>query len=537
LAYTQGVIRRLRHPIPGYAFTLVLLVVCTGMIALIRWAADVGNISMMYLLVVIAAAVVAGRGPAVAAAVAAFLAYDYFFIPPRYTFTVRDEAEWIALALLLLTGIVTGQLAVALRDRALEAERREREAVVMYDVVNLMTEPDLQRALTAVAERLRTELGLAAVVMAFGRGAPARVQADVGDAEAIRLAHDEAADRILAYGRRPTGAERGKPGRWVRVVQPRVPVPGSRARSRRVRSVAVDLDKQRVGTIVVVRTPEAPEFSSSDDRLVSALARQLSLALERLRLQREATEAEILRRTDELRTALMNAVSHDLRTPLASIIASAGSLLQEDVQWSDDERREFLQAIEHEAERLNRLVGNLLDLSRIEAGNLRPEKGWYDIAGLVNEVAGRLRFLTSSHRLTLDVPEDLPPVEFDYVEIDQVLTNLIENAIKYTPPATEIAVSVRRAHDGAVQVEVADNGPGIPPEALPRLFDPFFRAPSTTVRPQGSGLGLAVVKGLVEAHGGKVWAENRTEGGARFVFTLPASAVAVSAVEQQQRPA
>jgi two-component system sensor histidine kinase KdpD len=453
------------------------------------------------------------------ASLAAFLAYNFFFIQPQHVFTVANEDEWIALSLLLLTGIITGQLAVALRDRALQAERREQEALVMYDVVTLMTEPDLQRALTAVAERLRTELGLAAVVMAFGKDAPARVQADVGDAEAIRLAHAEAADMILAYGQRPTAAERGKPGRWIRVVQPHLPSP-ERTRSRRVRSVPVELGKQRVGTIVMVRKPGAAEFSESGDRLVSALARQLSVALERLRLQREATEAEILRRTDELRTALMNAVSHDLRTPLASIIASAGSLRQRDIDWTVDDRVEFATAIENEAERLNRLVSNLLDLSRIEAGSLRPEKGWYDIRALIREVAGRLRPLAASHELTIDVSAELPPLHFDYVEIDQVVSNLIENAIKYTPPGTEIRVSAW-VEDTVARIEVADRGPGIPLDAIPHLFDAFYRAPGRDTRVSGTGVGLAVAKGLVEAHGGSIHAENRAEGGARFVFTLP----------------
>jgi two-component system sensor histidine kinase KdpD len=513
------VTERLSHPVAGYLLTAALVAVCTGIIALVRWAADVGNISAVYLLAVIACAVMAGRGPAVVASVAAFLAYNFFFIQPQHVFTVANEDEWISLLLLLVTGIVTGQLAVTMRDRALEAERREQEAVVMYDVVTLMTEPDLQRALTAVAERLRTELGLAAVVIAFGKDAPAPVQADVGDAEAIKLAHQEAADMIMAYGQRPTGAERGKPGRWVRIVQPARPSP-ERTRSRRVRSVAVEFDKTRVGTVVMVRKTGAPEFTPSDDRLVSAIARQLSLALERLRLRREATEAEILRRTDELRTALLNAVSHDLRTPLSSIIASAGSLRQRDIDWSVDDRVEFASAIENEAERLNRLVGNLLDLSRIEAGTLRPEKGWYDIGALIREVAGRLRPVAASHKLTVEIGEELPPLSFDYVEIDQVVSNLIENAVKYTPAGTEISVAAHRA-DGAVQVEVADGGPGIPRDAIPHLFDAFYRAQGRDSRVIGSGLGLAVAKGLVEAHGGSIRAENRPDGGARFVFTLP----------------
>jgi two-component system sensor histidine kinase KdpD len=212
-------------------------------------------------------------------------------------------------------------------------------------------------------------------------------------------------------------------------------------------------------------------------------------------------------------------VSHDLRTPLSSIIASAGSLLQRDIDWTEDEEREFAQAILSESERLNRLVGNLLDLSRIEAGSLRPEKGWYDLRSLVQEVVGRLSNVTGAHKLVLDIPEDLPPVYFDYVEIDQVLSNLIENAVKYTPPGTEILVTAKADRDEVV-VEVADTGPGIPLDALPRLFDAFYRA-SPKGGARGSGLGLAVAKGLVEAHGGRITAENRPAGGARFVFTLP----------------
>jgi two-component system sensor histidine kinase KdpD len=253
------------------------------------------------------------------------------------------------------------------------------------------------------------------------------------------------------------------------------------------------------------------------------VANQLGLAMQRLRLRREATEAEILRRTDELRTALLNAVSHDLRTPLSSIIASAGSLLQQDVQWTEAERREFTRAIVEEADRLNRLVGNLLDLSRIEAGSIRPEKGWYDLGALVDEVAGRLRRISAAHSLVLDVPEHLPPVHFDYVEIDQVISNLIENAVKYTPDGSTIRVSVRAAGD-QVEIEVTDSGPGIAEDSLGEIFLPFYRATSgQAARPQGSGLGLAVARGLVEAHGGRIWVENRREGGARFVFTLPLS--------------
>lgn len=510
-------IRVIWQRLDGYVVALALTFVVTAIVALVRTSLDVTNISMLYLIAVLAAAVLYGTRPAVLASVAAFLSFNFFFVQPRYTFTVSDSEEWIGLGLLLSTGVVTGRLAAALRDRAREAEKREREAVVLYDVVRLMAEPDLQRALTAVAERLRTELDLASVTISFGAEQTLRAQADTGEPEALALARDALSlpDKLLARGTAPSGVKRGETGRWIRVVSP---VRGGK-RSDRVRRVPIVLHDREVGTIVLVAQPEAVPFAREEDRLLLVVASQLALTLQRLQLQREANEAEVLRRTDELRTALMNAVSHDLRTPLASIIASAGSLRQQDVQWTEAERQEFLGAIEQEAERLNRLVGNLLDLSRIEAGTLKPEMGWYDLASLVEEVTGRLRFLTASHKVTLELPPDLPPVQFDYVEIDQVLTNLIENAIKYTPAGTEIRVRVKRSND-EVRLDVADNGPGVPRTALPRLFDAFYRG-ETALRPQGSGLGLAVAKGLVEAHGGRIWAENRPEGGARFVFTLP----------------
>lgn len=511
---TAGFVREFR----GYAACAAVVAAITGLVAVVREFADVQNVSMLYLLAVLAAAVAFGSREAIATSIASMLAYNFFFVDPLHHLTVSDDEEWVGLFLLLATGIATGQLTAALRQRAREAERREREAVVLYDVVRLMAEPELERALTAVAERLRTELALSAVTISFGRQGAVRVQADTGDPESIALAQNALmqSGRVLSTGAPPTGASRGQPGRWIKVMSP---VPGLR-RSDRLRRVPINYRGEEAGAIALVAQPGATTFAREEDRVLSVVAGQLGQTLERLNLQREANEAEALRRTDELRTALMNAVSHDLRTPLSSIIASAGSLLQNDVQWTDDDRREFLEAIDEEAQRLNRLVGNLLDLSRIEAGTIHPEKAWYDLGSLINEVAGRFRYLAVSHRLTIAVPDDLPPVEFDYVEIDQVLTNLIENAIKYTPAAAEIAVSAH-VSDNTVRIEVADSGPGIPDDALPRLFEAFYRAPSRGPRPQGSGLGLAVARGLVEAHDGRIWAENRAEGGARFVFTLP----------------
>jgi len=227
-----------------------------------------------------------------------------------------------------------------------------------------------------------------------------------------------------------------------------------------------------------------------------------------------------LQRTDALRTALLSSVSHDLRTPLASIKAAASSLLQEDVQWDDEARRSFALTIEHEADRLNRLVANLLDMSRIEGGALKPEKEWYPMQALIQDVLKRMQPLLQGREVRTSLPDDLPLVKVDYLQIDQVVTNLLENAVRYTPRGSPIDISVE-VKDGQMLVSVADRGPGIPPADLERIFDKFYRVLRNQRDTRGSGLGLAVCRGLVEAHGGRIWAENREGGGAIFRFTLP----------------
>jgi two-component system sensor histidine kinase KdpD len=482
----------------------------------------IANISMVYLIAVLATAVVFGSGPAIVASIAAFLIFDFFFVQPTHTFTVADPTEWIALLLFLATAVITGQLAASQIRRAEEAKEREREAVVLYDVARLVTEDDLRAALTAVAERLRNELGVSGVTIELSAGTGFGGVSSSGD---MRLARGTAAvttspARILHEGSAPTGSQRSGTGRWVSVVPPRS-IARARSGSDSYFVIPVSSNEKRVGTITLARDPAGPKFATNESRLLSAVAAQLGQALERERLRREALENEVLRRSDELKTSLLNAVSHDLRTPLASIVASAGSLRQDDVTWTQEDRREFVLTIEQEANRLNAIIENLLDLSRMESGILQPKKEWYDLAALVDDVLGRLRPVTNGHEVVVDIPHDLPPVELDYVEIDQVLSNLIENAVKYAPAGREIRVSARQRR-GELEVEIADRGFGISDDALPRLFDAFYRDDAARRTRKGSGLGLAVAKGLVEAHGGRIWAENRPGGGARFVFTLPA---------------
>jgi two-component system sensor histidine kinase KdpD len=483
------------------------VVAISAIIALIQAMIGVPNLSILYLLVVMFCAVTWGWWSALAAAVLAFFVYDFFFTQPYHTFTIHDPHEWIALLIFLVVAAVTSNLAARERARREQASRQARTATLLYDLSRALTGEDQNSGLRAVAERLVTEFGLDGAVIA-------RSDADgwldpltaVGKAEGAL--GSEPVGRVFAP---PSGPNR--PGRWI------VLRAGGKPRRAPVANFPLRRDDRQIGMLRLVGRSSG--FADDETRLLATIADRLAVDLEQAALREEANRAEVLRRTDELRTALLSSVSHDLRTPLAAIKASAESLLHHDVAWSEEDREGFAGAIVRESDRLNRLVANLLDMSRIEGGALRPQRDWYDAGELVREVIARLRPLLNGRRVEPVIADDLPPVSLDYLMIDQVVTNLIENAVKYTPSGTPIDVRVERVGD-RIRLAVADHGPGIPASKRDSVFDKFYRL-ARRGQIQGSGLGLAVSKGLVEGHGGQIWIEETPGGGATFEFELPLS--------------
>lgn len=516
----------------------------TAIIYVFQLYPRIPNISIVYLLVVLGLATLRGRYAAILASLIAFLSFDFFIVPPLYTFTIARPEEWIALFVFLVAAILAGQLASTLRQRAEDARRKERETRLLYDLIRVTNqEEDLSRQLAIVARAVVdvfSPWGVRAcgILLPDARG-KLTVQVSInchGTDEQVMLSSDEesTAAWVLAHGKAvglhdvSTNAQPSPHTLRVRVHS----TAAARAASRSIRFIPLKAGQKSVGVLRLL-IEEDSRWLATDFRLGGDQERtnprtaffwtfleQAGTMIERARLHRESVQIEVLRRTDALRAALLSSVSHDLRTPLSSIKVAASSLLQEDVQWDEETRRGFARTIEREADRLNRLVGNLLDMSRIEAGALKPEKEWYMFSALLQDVLGRMQPLLNGRAVRVSVPDDLPPVEMDYVQIDQVLTNLLENAVRYTPAGSPIEISVE-VKDGELLVSVADRGPGIPPEDLERIFDKFYRVRTRQRNISGSGLGLAVCRGLIEAHGGQIWAENRPDGGAVFRFTLP----------------
>lgn len=486
-----------------------------------RDALGVLNALLIFLLLCFLIALALGSGPAVLAAVLGFLALDFFFIPPHGTLSIARPDHVLALFVYLGIAVVTGQLVARARARTAIAEREQRRTTLLYDLnAALIGDVTLDAVLATIVERVVHVYGAqrCRILLPSGEAGlmtaarfPANTPADI-DRQGAAVAEWAMANRQPAS----LGGRRAKTVAPHGVEAERAEV---KPRGMEVLYVPIATARQVIGALEVGGRPGSGRFQPEDETLLISFANQAALALERGRLAEAATKAAALAESDELKSVLLAAVSHDLRTPLAVIKTSATSLLDSSVAWSAEERIDFLHAIDEETDRLTRLVQGLLDLTKIESGALRPNKEWSDVAEVIEDVGERLRRRAeaSGHCLELGVESDLPIIAFDYVEIAQALINLIENALTHTPPGTRVTVSARKAAS-AIEIAVADNGPGIPARELTRVFEKFHRLNESRA---GSGIGLAIAKGFVEANGGAIWAESRPGAGATFRFTLP----------------
>jgi len=479
----------------------------------------------VYLLAVVAVGMGYGSLLAVGTAIGSFLLYDFFFVPPYYTFVISAPDEWVDLVVFLVVAIAVGNLSALQLQRRREAELRSAEARAMFALSrDIATAATVLEAAPLLSERLAREAEMARVWIGIGGSlSEERVVADTQTGEP----RPSAASRWTLQ----PGSADTHPG-WVKVRETAIPgrgtFDGRDPRSRRghdeepatVLRVPIWAGGEAIGSVWGTRAHGAPFPGRSHSRLLAAAADQLGQSVLRDRLAAEATTLEITRQGDALKSALLDSVSHDLRTPLAAIRAAAGNLMDPAVAMAPDEVHAVAASIDAEAERLSRLVRNMLDLGRIEGGALRPSLELYDLADLVEPVVERIRPGLGAGRLEVVMPSDLPAVQVDAIFVDQIVTNLLENAAHYAP-GKSIRVSAR-AVGGQVWLSVGDAGPGVPASALPHVFERFYRAPRGTGSHSegGSGIGLAVVKGLAEAMGGSAEARPSPLGGLEVVVHL-----------------
>jgi two-component system sensor histidine kinase KdpD len=485
---------------PGYGLAATVVVFCTAS----SWAMfpyfELSNIIMVYLLGVVGVSAWTGRGPSVLASVLSVLAFDFFFVPPYLSFTVLDSQYIVTFSVMLIVALVISGLTVRIRGQAASARERERRTATLYALSRELAGTRGMKELLDVAVRHLLEVFGGQIVILLPN-TTGRLDVCAGSVAPVEMdPHDVAASQWAYEHRQMAG------------------IGTDNLLSSHMLFVPLLASRGIVG-VLGMRLDEAHALETPEQRhLLETFSNQIALAVERGLLAEEAHTAQISAQTEHLRNALLSSVSHDLRTPLASITGSASSLLESGDSLDARTRRELLQAIHEEADRLNRLVQNLLEMTRLESGAVTVRKEWHPIEELVGAALGRLGTRLGARPVLTRIPADLPLVPLDGVLIEQLLLNLIDNALKYTPEASpiEIAASV---DDGGVAVEVADRGPGLAPEDQQRVFDKLYRGQAEAGR--GSGLGLAICRGIVEAHGGRIWAENRSEGGVAFRFTLP----------------
>jgi two-component system sensor histidine kinase KdpD len=490
---------RPHRPLGRYILGLFLVAAATGLSALIDPFISPTNLIVIFLLAVVVAAVYLGRGPAIVTSVLGVIAFDYFFVPPHLTLAVSNTEYILTFLGLLAVGIVISQLTATIRNQAEAVQRRETETVELYELGRDLTvaadlEAVAQAAIAHVGQTFSRE-----VAIFLPENAHARVFATSPN---LMVSENDLAVADWAF-------EHGQvAGRGTTTL------PEASMRYQPLKTT-----RGVVGVLGVKPLDPSRHLNREQLRTLDSFANQIGLAIERASLAEQARQAEILEVTDKLQNALLNSISHDLRTPLVSIKGALSSLVDENILLDENASRSLIETASEETDRLNRLVGNLLDMTRLESGAMRIKKEACDIQDLIGAALEDVNDRLDDRPININIPEELPLIPLDFVLIERVLVNVIDNAMKYSPPDSPIEIHAQLA--GAfLEMAVADHGSGIPPEDLKRIFDKFYRVQ----RPDnvgGTGLGLSISKGIVEAHGGFISAENRPEGGTIITVSLP----------------
>ncbi|MDR7868347.1 MAG: sensor histidine kinase KdpD [Sporomusaceae bacterium] len=493
----------------GASLLMVLAVTVVGLVLIER--IETINIALLYQLPVTMSAYWWGRWPSYFTALTSVLLFDFLFIPPILTFTVDDiRYAWSFITFLIVAFVIGGRTEL-LRNEAALARKRERSTAALYKFSKgIAAVVDLETVVRELAVQAADTLGRKFLVL---------------------LPNDEG--RLVVWAELEPGSE------WPEEGLSRAPLADSNEAAvatwafehRKVAGRSTETLaganylylplSTRDNTVGVIGLHIVEKLISPEHRqLMEAWAGLAAMAIERVILAEKAREAALFVESDKLRTALFNSISHELRTPLASIMGAASTLLESETIYSANDRRELMETVRDGANRMDRVIANLLDTARLESGMMKLKNEWCDIEDIVGTALRRMRSSLSNRTITVNSPPALPLVRGDSVLLEQVMINLVDNANKYSPGGKPIEIAVT-AETGRIMVSVSDRGVGIPAEDLPKVFDKFYRVQHRAIRASGTGLGLSICKGIIEAHGGEIWVNNRAGGGTTLTFSLP----------------
>jgi two-component system sensor histidine kinase KdpD len=500
---------------PGYLWSIAITALITSLSAFALGFLELVNLVMLYLLGVMYVATRFGRGPSVLSSVLSVAAFDFFFVPPHLSFAVSDIQYLVTFAVMLAVGLIVSTLTVNLRSQAKVSHHRERRAGVLYtftrELGSKQTEDEVARvAVKHIGEEFE---GQSVILLPDhqGRIHYPRSQSIQHSFHGSDLA---VAQWVFDHGKiagKGTDTLPGTEGVYF-------PMPGATG---------------TIGALVLLPINLRRVFLPEQKRLIDTFITQIVQAVERIRLTRDAQAATVKAETESLRNSLLSAISHDFRTPLASIVGASSSLIDGGTHLTENAKLELGKTIYEEAQRMTKLANNLLDMARLEAGGVKLNWQWCPIEEIVGGVLTRLHPRLAAHPVGIKLPAGLPLVHVDAVMIEQVLENLLENAIKYTPDGMPLEIG---AEAGARDVSfwVADRGAGLPAGKEDMLFEKFYRGAKEGAQ-SGVGLGLTICRAIVEAHGGAIFAENRPDGGAVFRFTIPANAEPPQMVSEEEQ--
>lgn len=507
----------------SYVFAVVCVIVATAFFIPGRDYFAKGQWALLYLLIVGLVAGLSGIQPAFLAAILSFICWDFFFLPPYNTLAVHDPKDWLFLIVFLIVAATTGMQTGRMRERETEAVMRGRELAMLNQFSARLVS---DTSVSDVAELLLNEVvhitgaNCAALFLADKNNSLyelAAIQASCPIDPSVKQIAQWAYSQSKAIGL-PQIEKRSDPTAAGWPISVDHSQSGFQA-ERRDLFIPLQTAARQEGVLYISSRADGQAYNLSDVRPLVAAANQAAAFLERKRLQSEAVQADALREADKLKTTLMSSVSHELKTPIASIAATIGNLADEDIEWDKDKVGPELASVQEDLNRLTNSINALLDLSRLESAAWEPKKEWFDLADVLNDAVSRIPH-KQRQRIDTQLPDSLPMVYIDLVQMARALENILSNALAYSPQDAPVRLGVS-LDEASIRILVEDQGPGVQPDERERIFEKFYRGESSSRSASGTGLGLAVTREVVRFHGGRIWVEDVIPHGARFVISLP----------------